>query len=235
MPTDYGFTGQKFDASDGLMYYGARYYDAALGRFISADTIVPSTYNPQALNRYSYVLNNPVRYVDPSGHCPIDEETGGCERDNNGNVIVGVDQKEYGEPPPDKSLDSCKTASCWGVDPSESTSFPNPINWTKLPGPEEFVAINTMPVLLTLGGGLFVAATVAACDTVVGCIAAVPMLVPAAVGSFAAAGFAADAALKYDAIILNGVFPGLNAPSNSLPVDRKPQSQPDPPDYPLWP
>lgn len=58
------------DASDGLLYYGARYYDAQLGRFISADTIVPSAGNPQSLNRYSYALNNPVRYTDPSGHCP---------------------------------------------------------------------------------------------------------------------------------------------------------------------
>jgi len=49
LPTDYGFTGQKLDASDGLMYYGARYYDAALGRFVSADTIVPSAGNPQSL------------------------------------------------------------------------------------------------------------------------------------------------------------------------------------------
>ena len=45
-----------------------RYYSPALGRFISADTIVPLPTNPQSLNRYSYVLNNPVRYIDPSGH-----------------------------------------------------------------------------------------------------------------------------------------------------------------------
>ncbi len=53
------------------MYYNARYYDTTLGRFISADTMVPSAGDPQSLNRYSYVLNNPVRYTDPSGHCPI--------------------------------------------------------------------------------------------------------------------------------------------------------------------
>ncbi|MCP4252170.1 MAG: hypothetical protein GY775_01960, partial [Candidatus Scalindua sp.] len=39
-----------------------------LGRFISADPIVPDPTNPQALNRYSYVLNNPLKYTDPSGH-----------------------------------------------------------------------------------------------------------------------------------------------------------------------
>ncbi|MFC1986548.1 RHS repeat-associated core domain-containing protein, partial [Chloroflexota bacterium] len=59
--------GQRLDDT-GLYYYGARYYDVEIGRFISADTIVPDYTNPQALNRYSYVLNNPLKYTDPSGH-----------------------------------------------------------------------------------------------------------------------------------------------------------------------
>jgi RHS repeat-associated protein len=42
LPTDHGFTGQKLDKGTGLMHYGARYYDSALGMFISPDTIVPS-------------------------------------------------------------------------------------------------------------------------------------------------------------------------------------------------
>jgi RHS repeat-associated protein len=69
-PTDYGFTGQKLDASDGLMYYGARYYDPLFGRFTQPDTIVPGAGNPQNFNRYSYGLNNPVKYVDPRGYAP---------------------------------------------------------------------------------------------------------------------------------------------------------------------
>jgi RHS repeat-associated protein len=64
----YTYTGKEFDAGTGLMYYGARYYDPALGRFISADTVVPEPGNPQALNRYAYVNNNPLKYTDPSGH-----------------------------------------------------------------------------------------------------------------------------------------------------------------------
>jgi RHS repeat-associated protein len=62
------FTGQRLDPETGLHFYQARYYDAALGRFISADTIVQAPSDPQTLNRYSYVRNNPLRYVDPSGH-----------------------------------------------------------------------------------------------------------------------------------------------------------------------
>ncbi len=61
------------------MYYGARYYDAGLGRFISADTIVPSAGNPQSLNRYAYVLNNPLKYTDPTGHCQFGQDDQGNE------------------------------------------------------------------------------------------------------------------------------------------------------------
>jgi hypothetical protein len=50
---------------------GARWYDDYLGRFVSPDTIVPDPGNPQDLNRYSYVRNNPVGYRDPSGHARI--------------------------------------------------------------------------------------------------------------------------------------------------------------------
>jgi RHS repeat-associated protein len=67
-PTDYGYTGQKRDASANLVYYGARYYDPALARFIQPDTIVPNPMDPQSLNRYSYVRNNPVNRIDPTGH-----------------------------------------------------------------------------------------------------------------------------------------------------------------------
>ncbi len=72
LPTGYTFTGQ-LDSGVGLMYYGARFYDGALGRFIQPDTIVPEPGDPQALNRYSYVLNNPLRYTDPTGHLTEDE------------------------------------------------------------------------------------------------------------------------------------------------------------------
>ncbi len=65
---DYKFTGKEKDAETGLYYYGARYYDSELGRFISRDTWEGELENPQSLNRYSYVLNNPLKYVDPSGN-----------------------------------------------------------------------------------------------------------------------------------------------------------------------
>ena len=63
----YLFTDQEFDDESGLYYYGARYYNPELTRFTQPDTITQDVYNPQNLNRYSYVLNNPLKYTDPSG------------------------------------------------------------------------------------------------------------------------------------------------------------------------
>jgi RHS repeat-associated protein len=61
------FTGKEYDEESNLYYYGARYYDPAIGRFVSADPVVPSA-DSQSFNRYSYVNNNPIVYVDPTGH-----------------------------------------------------------------------------------------------------------------------------------------------------------------------
>ena len=69
MPTDFGFAGQRYDSSTGLIYMGARYYDPYLGRFISPDSIVQQRNDPQSYNRYAYARNNPLKYTDESGHC----------------------------------------------------------------------------------------------------------------------------------------------------------------------
>ncbi len=60
----YGFTGKEQDASTGMHYFGARYYDMNTGRFIAVDPVVDN-------HPYSYVSNNPMNYVDPTGR---DEE-----------------------------------------------------------------------------------------------------------------------------------------------------------------
>ena len=65
-----GQAGQRHEAGLGLYDYHARYYDPLIGRFISADTLVPSPGDPQSLNRYAYVQNNPLKYTDPSGYIP---------------------------------------------------------------------------------------------------------------------------------------------------------------------
>ena len=78
----YAFTGQYSEADIGLYYFGARWYDASLGRFISEDPIKGSMLSSQSQNPYVYCMNNPLRYIDPSGlmtHVTI--EGGGQEVD----------------------------------------------------------------------------------------------------------------------------------------------------------
>ena len=69
MPTDYGFTGMKDDTYIKLIQMGARWYDPQIGRWISPDTIVPDPVKPQQYNRFSYVGNNPLKFIDPTGYC----------------------------------------------------------------------------------------------------------------------------------------------------------------------
>ena len=62
--TNYRFTGKEQDAETGLYYYGARYYDSRLGRFLSVD---PLAFERPALTPYNYVQNNPIMRIDPTG------------------------------------------------------------------------------------------------------------------------------------------------------------------------
>ena len=90
------FTGQEYDPENELYYYNARYYDPSIGVFTTADTVVPGEgrllslsrssggkvyskhdkkrasmkWGASAYNRYMYVMGNPVRYTDTSGHAP---------------------------------------------------------------------------------------------------------------------------------------------------------------------
>ncbi|MDY7078585.1 MAG: RHS repeat-associated core domain-containing protein [Chloroflexota bacterium] len=76
LPTDFGFTGQRGVPGVGLVFMHARYYHPALGRWTQADTLVPDFGDPQSLNRYSWVRNQPLSRIDPTGHDdgPTDEE-----------------------------------------------------------------------------------------------------------------------------------------------------------------
>ena len=66
--TDFGYTGQRALSGTGLMDFRARIDDPYLNRFLQPDSIIPNLYNPQSLNRFSYVGNNPINRIDPSGH-----------------------------------------------------------------------------------------------------------------------------------------------------------------------
>ena len=65
--TDRGFTGHEHVDRAGIVHMNGRLYDPLTGRMLSADPIVQEPFNLQNLNRYSYVLNNPLSYTDPTG------------------------------------------------------------------------------------------------------------------------------------------------------------------------
>lgn len=67
-PLSNQFTGQVADEETGLVYYGARYYDPELGRFVQPDPSGATDGTTQSFNRYSYCGNNPLNNTDPSGY-----------------------------------------------------------------------------------------------------------------------------------------------------------------------
>ena len=62
------FTGKDLDEDTGLYYFNARWYDSEIGRFVTEDSYIGDPNNPTTLNRYTYAGNNPVKFIDPSGH-----------------------------------------------------------------------------------------------------------------------------------------------------------------------
>ena len=62
------YAGYQYDEETGLYYINARMYDPVTARFLQADTYLGKLNDPLSLNLYTYCLNNPQKYVDPSGH-----------------------------------------------------------------------------------------------------------------------------------------------------------------------
>jgi RHS repeat-associated protein len=70
LPTDRTFQGRLDHTYINMLWYGSRWYDPALGRFNQPDVIIPEPYNSLAYDRYQFVYSNPIKYIDPDGHCP---------------------------------------------------------------------------------------------------------------------------------------------------------------------
>jgi len=113
----YHYTGKERDAESGNDYFGARYYASSMGRFLSPDwsaKVTPVPYakldNPQSLNLYSYVWNNPLSRNDPDGHY-----TAGCGGDvkNCDKQIQSLD-KQLQSALKSKNPDIVKAAQAYG-------------------------------------------------------------------------------------------------------------------------
>jgi RHS repeat-associated protein len=83
------FTGKERDDETGLDYFLARYLSSPMGRFTSADAPFADQHasDPQSWNLYTYVRNNPLRYVDPTGRCSRDAQGGYWDRDDAGTYM----------------------------------------------------------------------------------------------------------------------------------------------------
>jgi RHS repeat-associated protein len=111
-PNEFRFTGEQWDDSTGLEYLRARYHDAGVGRFMTKDPFAGLTMVPQSLNRYAYVLNNPLLYRDPYGYFGLGDIVDKA-KDVAGAVGEGIDAasqavKEYALP----VMEQC---AIWGV------------------------------------------------------------------------------------------------------------------------
>jgi len=95
-PGDYRYTGQLEQAELGLYYYVARWYDPAIAHFAQADTII-SIQQVKSMDRYHYTGNNPLRFVDPSGHyyCEGDSNCKYTKYHRYERVMVGVLKDDY--------------------------------------------------------------------------------------------------------------------------------------------
>jgi RHS repeat-associated protein len=63
-----GYTGHQQADEVGVVHMNGRIYDPRLGRFLQADSVIEDIFDPQAINSYSYVRNNPMNATDPTGH-----------------------------------------------------------------------------------------------------------------------------------------------------------------------
>ena len=128
------FTGQEYDPENSLYYYNARYYDPSIGIFTTADTVVPGggrllslsrssggkvyskhdkkrasmKWGASAYNRYMYVMGNPVRYTDTSGHVPSTVAT----------RVLSVEDVDV----PDTVFGHCFTGSYHRCDPNDDNT-----------------------------------------------------------------------------------------------------------------
>ncbi len=90
-----GFTGKPHNKDTGLSYYGARYYNPLLGRFISVDPHGVVDKMPITFNRYAYANNNPYRYKDPNGKLPdLVEQVAGVVV---GGIAGGIEASRAGQ------------------------------------------------------------------------------------------------------------------------------------------
>uniref|UniRef100_UPI0013E8B6E8 RHS repeat-associated core domain-containing protein n=1 Tax=Longirhabdus pacifica TaxID=2305227 RepID=UPI0013E8B6E8 len=95
------YSGELWDSTTELQYLRARWYDPSVGRFINEDSYEGELNSPLTQNLYTYVLNNPLKYIDPSGNYCVSADgnwahDGGCSSDSS--YYAGEDSEFEGAP-----------------------------------------------------------------------------------------------------------------------------------------
>ncbi len=112
------YTGEFYDEETGLYYLRARYYDPNLGRFTTEDSYWGEDNNPLSLNLYTYCMNDPIQYVDPTGHMTYNEMVFYLGKD------AAEKYKHEAEPDPTPkgiTLSEVADATTWSQDSSKAT------------------------------------------------------------------------------------------------------------------
>jgi RHS repeat-associated protein len=137
-------TGKERDAESGNDYFGARYYASSMGRFMSPDPTqlyYADPTNPQSMNLYSYALNNPLRFTDPTGEAY-------CQWSRNGGKNGGEDRDDTytGDPTEDQgaaSQNDCeKQGGSWIYESGDPQTVQNSSgNTGTIPTPSDSVVV----------------------------------------------------------------------------------------------
>ena len=132
----WGYTGETMlGVSMGLVDLNGRVEDAAIGRFLSADPYIPDAENAQSFNRYGYVNNNPLTYVDPSGFDGQNPGAGGTS----GNQPCGAVAQDGCQNPPGLGIQQLAKIPVYG---------------SRLPSGVSSTSITLTPVGSGSGGGV---------------------------------------------------------------------------------
>jgi RHS repeat-associated protein len=102
-----GFTDHEHLDDIELIHMNGRVYDYNLGRFMSVDPVIQSPTNSQSINPYSYIMNNPLAGIDPTGYCSTDDTLKDCARgleerkvqaitDSNGRTVGQIGKDSQG-------------------------------------------------------------------------------------------------------------------------------------------
>ncbi|HUY80629.1 MAG TPA: RHS repeat-associated core domain-containing protein [Acidobacteriaceae bacterium] len=134
-PTEQHFTGKERDAESGNDYFFARYYSSSTGRFLSPDwaaKVEPVPYakleNPQSLNLYAYVENDPPTGLDPDGHQILGRSVGSCAANAAGNGCSTGQSDRYQQFASQNQAQQQNNVSATGQGQNQTNSSGHPID-----------------------------------------------------------------------------------------------------------